>query len=189
MGLFSLQQDGALVRADFAFYGLAVAALAAALPALTPAAQAAHAAAWAGAGLGGWTLAEYLLHRFVLHGVQPFKRWHALHHAKPRALIATPTLLTAALFALLVAAPAAYLLPRWSADALLLGVLAGYLVYILMHHAVHHMPGRGAWLRRHRRWHALHHASGAGCYGVSVGVWDHVFGSAGAATSTPVRPR
>lgn len=187
MRLFSLRQDRALVRADFAFYGLAVAASAAALPILLPAGQAAHAAAWAGAGLGGWTLAEYLLHRYVLHGLQPFKRWHALHHAHPRALIATPTLLTAAMFALLVAAPAGYLLAPWRATGLMLGVMAGYLVYIVMHHAMHHMPGRAAWLRRHRRRHALHHAHGGACYGVSVGLWDHVFGSA--APPPPGQPR
>ncbi|MDX5446368.1 MAG: hypothetical protein LPJ87_09975, partial [Zoogloeaceae bacterium] len=28
------------------------------------------------AGLVSWTLLEYLLHRFVLHGRGPFQRWH-----------------------------------------------------------------------------------------------------------------
>jgi sterol desaturase/sphingolipid hydroxylase (fatty acid hydroxylase superfamily) len=45
---------------------------------------------------------------------------------------------------------------------------------------VHQLHGQGLWLRRHRRWHALHHHAGAeACYGVSLRLWDHVFGSAG----------
>ncbi|GAB1426064.1 hypothetical protein MASR2M16_32980 [Thauera terpenica] len=32
------------------------------------------------AGLVGWTLIEYLLHRFMLHRVEPFRAWHVEHH-------------------------------------------------------------------------------------------------------------
>ena len=49
---------------------------------------------WALAVLGGvvaWTFLEYLLHRVVLHHLQPFKRWHELHHARPLDLIGTPS--------------------------------------------------------------------------------------------------
>ena len=42
-------------------------------------------------GLVAWTLLEYVLHRFVLHGMQPFQAWHAEHHRRPQALIGTPT--------------------------------------------------------------------------------------------------
>ncbi len=190
MGLFSLEQDKRLLVADFVFYGVLVLALAATAAVTLPVGHVGRAAACVAAGALAWTLAEYALHRFVLHGVQPFKRWHALHHARPVALIATPTLLTAAGFGLVVLAPAWWLMPLWLASALVLGVLAGYLVYIVMHHAVHHVhsaalaPGRwqagAAWLRGHQRRHALHHRSGAGpgaCYGVSTRLWDRVFGS------------
>ena len=37
-----------------------------------------------------WTLAEYLLHRFFLHGVPPLRRAHLLHHCAPQALIGAP---------------------------------------------------------------------------------------------------
>lgn len=179
MGLLSLEQDEALVRTDFAFYASLVVVFAGVTVASAPVGQGWLALAWALAGLASWTLAEYGLHRFVLHGVQPFARWHALHHARPQALIATPTLLTAALFGGLVVVPAWWLLPPWSAAALVLGVAIGYLVYIAMHHAVHHAHLGSAWLRRHKRWHALHHRVGArACYGVSLPLWDHVFGSA-----------
>ncbi len=179
MGLLSLEQDKALVHTDFAFYGLAVVVLAAFAVHTLPAGRGWQEAAWVGAGLALWSLAEYALHRFVLHRVQPFKRWHALHHARPLALIGTPTLLTAALFALLVGLPAWWLFPPWSASALALGVMLGYLAYIVTHHAVHHAHGGGPWLRAHKRWHALHHREGsAACYGVSLPWWDHALGSA-----------
>jgi len=179
MSCMSLEQDRLAAWADFGFYGLAVLALAAVAVFELPAHHAWQAAGWVLAGVVGWTLAEYALHRFVLHGVQPFKRWHGLHHERPQAYIATPTLLTAGLFAGLILAPAWWLLPAWLASALVLGVLVGYLAYILMHHAAHHGHGASAALRRHKRWHALHHRAGSqACYGVSLPLWDHVFRSA-----------
>ena len=48
-------------------------------------------------GLVGWSFIEYLLHRFVLHRMQPFKRWHAEHHDRSTALICTSTLLSGSL--------------------------------------------------------------------------------------------
>ncbi|MBK1614820.1 hypothetical protein CKO44_15225 [Rubrivivax gelatinosus] len=168
------------MRADFAFYGLLVLGLAAVVPALTPPGGGAQALLWTAAGAGAWTLAEYGLHRFVLHGLPPFRRWHALHHERPCALIGTPTVLTAALFLVAVFLPVAWLAPTWRGLALSWGVMLGYLVYIGVHHAVHHAPAATPWLRRQRHWHALHHRAGKpACYGVSVRLWDHVFGSTG----------
>jgi cyclopropane-fatty-acyl-phospholipid synthase len=179
MRLFSLEQDRALVRMDMAFYGLVAALLALVVLARVPADHAGRAAAAVLAGTLGWTLMEYGLHRFVLHRLQPFKRWHALHHERPAALIATPTALTAALFVVFVAAPSAWLAPLWLASALDLGVMLGYLAYIVTHHRVHHGHTSLGWLRQRQRWHAQHHQAGSqACYGVSVPVWDHVFGSA-----------
>ncbi len=180
MGLLSLEQNKKLLAADFAFYGLLVAVLAVTTLIVLPPGHWGRMLGCVGAGALGWTLAEYLLHRFVLHGLQPFKGWHARHHAKPVALIATPTLLTAAGFALVVVAPAWWLAPMWLASALLLGVSGGYLFYIAMHHAVHHVHGSTAtWLRQQQRRHALHHRAGAqGHYGVSTTLWDRLFRTA-----------
>jgi cyclopropane-fatty-acyl-phospholipid synthase len=146
--------------------------------------------------LGGaaWTLTEYLLHRCVLHGMPPFKRWHALHHARPQALIAGPTVLSSALL-LLVAWPLWWALPLWAAQAWMAGFLAGYLLYGLLHHTLHQAlhaawptdRGLRGWLHRRRRWHALHHhGQGARCYGVTTGFWDRRLGSS--ALGSPVRP-
>ncbi len=179
MGLFSLEQSKALYRADFVVYGLLVLAAAVATWVLVPPAHGSAVLGWAAMGLATWSLAEYLLHRFVLHGVPPFEGMHARHHERPQALVATPTVVTVALFAGLVFAPVAYVAAPWQACAFMLGLLLAYFGYISTHHAVHHARGQGAWLRRQRHWHGAHHRSGAHVnYGVTVPLWDHVFRSA-----------
>jgi cyclopropane-fatty-acyl-phospholipid synthase len=180
MRLFSLEHGRWAYWADFGLYGLVVALLAAVTGLAGPREGGWQMAGAVAAGLASWTAVEYALHRFVLHGLQPFQRWHAEHHRRPTALICTPTILTAALFAALVFAPALWLAGPWVACALTLGVLTGYLVYATTHHATHHWRGGGAWLKQRKRWHARHHHGGeaAGCYGVTTGFWDHVFGSA-----------
>ena len=180
MGVFSLEASDTAYRADFGVYGAAVVLLATLILLLAPRGHALLLAACVAAGTGLWGLVEYTLHRFVLHGVQPFQGWHAEHHRRPAALIGTPTILSVALFATLVFAPAWALAGLWPGLALTLGMLAGYLAYAVTHHATHHAFFDSAWLRRRRRWHALHHrrAGAPGCYGVSTPLWDHLFGSA-----------
>ena len=182
MGLLTLEHSKAAYRTDFALYASAVAGLAAFLLLAGPEARRLAIATCALAGLLGWTAIEYALHRFVLHGLPPFRRWHAEHHDRPTALICAPTILSAALITLLVFLPALLIGGRWHACALTLGVLAGYLAYAVTHHATHHATHHrrtdNAWLRRRKRWHALHHNTGQpGCYGVTSPFWDHVFGS------------
>lgn len=186
MRFLQLESSKTAYRADFAVYGLAAASLAATLWIHTPRPGWALACTVL-AGYLLWTLLEYGLHRFVLHGVQPFRAMHELHHRRPGAHIGTPTVVSAPLFALLVFAPAWRLAgPLW-AGALTLGVLVGYLTYAFTHHVCHHGPARGAWSRRLRRWHASHHQRGAipACYGVSHRLWDHVFGTAPRASGSP----
>ena len=185
MPLFSLEHSSSAYGADFALYGGAVIALTGLLLVSGPHAQAWGLAALAAAGLAAWTAIEYALHRFVLHGLQPFKRWHAEHHERPTALICAPTILSAALIATLVFLPAVLLAGLWRGCALTLGVLTGYLAYAITHHATHHWRADSAWLKRRKRWHALHHhRARPGCYGVTTTFWDHVLGSAPHAIET-----
>lgn len=183
--LLALEHSVFAWRVDVAFYAFTSAALLLVAVALRPPGSGLLLLAWVGAGLAGWTLAEYLLHRFVLHRVPPFDRWHARHHQRPTALIGSPTLLSGSLFVLLAAVPAAWMLGVGSACALLAGLTAGYLAYGLSHNAMHRAltPGgrRTAWLLRRMRWHALHHRSHqvrAGHFGVTTSLWDHAFGTA-----------
>lgn len=180
MKIFSIEHGSAAYGADFALYAAAVATLSALLLAASPSGRGLAIGASVFAGLLGWTLIEYGLHRFVLHGIAPFRRWHEQHHARPTALICTPTLLSGSLIGIFVFLPAALLGDRWLACALTLGLLIGYFAYAVTHHAIHHWRGEGAWLIRRKRWHALHHhRTGRGrCYGVTGAWWDHVFGTA-----------
>lgn len=179
MAWLSLEHSKAAYWADFAVYCVVVVALAAFVLLRGPADKAWQIAGLVAAGLGAWTAIEYGLHRFLLHGLQPFARWHAEHHSRPTALIGTPTALSFALIALLVFLPVLLASNLWHAVALTLGVLVGYLVYAITHHATHHWRADSAWLKERKRRHALHHHGGAnpGCYGVTSSVWDHVFRS------------
>jgi hypothetical protein len=138
--------------------------------------------------MAAWTPLEYLLHRFVLHGVQPFSNWHALHHERPTALICSPTVLSASVLIGLVFLPIGLVSNRWFATALTLGLLLGYQAYALTHHVVHHGAARRlvrrepfrrgywqSWLAQRKRWHALHHHSlPLSHFGVTTDLWDRL---------------
>jgi len=185
MGLLTTEHGKAGYLADFLLYAVAAAALGVLLAVVAPYARRTEILAFALLGLVAWTLVEYVLHRFVLHGIPPFKAWHAEHHRRPRALVGTPTILSAALIAALVFFPALVLSDLWRACALAFGLLTGYLVYAIVHHATHHWRVDDAWLRQVKRHHALHHVSivASGRYGVSSAFWDFVFRTSG--TSLP----
>jgi cyclopropane-fatty-acyl-phospholipid synthase len=184
MALIALEHSRAAYAVDFVIYGGTVVVLLGWLVWRTPADLWLAVCALAIAGVLSWTLIEYLLHRFVLHGMQPFKRWHAEHHARPTALICAPTLFTSTLFLVLVFLPALLLVELWVANALTLGMVAGYLAYATTHHATHHWRGSSQWLKQRKQWHALHHAkeSQPGRFGVSSGFWDRVWGTDTAAS-------
>jgi sterol desaturase/sphingolipid hydroxylase (fatty acid hydroxylase superfamily) len=177
MGLLTTEHGRVGYFADLAIYAIASATMALLLAVAAPHERRAEILLFALAGLATWTLVEYLLHRFVLHGLQPFRAWHAEHHRRPRALMGTPTILSAALIAALVFIPALVLSDLWRACALTFGLLAGYLVYAVVHHATHHWRGDVAGLRLVKRHHALHHSPTAAParYGVTSAFWDVVF--------------
>jgi len=177
LGLLNFEHSKASHHADVAAYSIAVLVLAGSAWLATPSGSIWAASGWTLCGLAAWTLVEYLLHRFVLHRVEPFKRLHATHHQRPTALIGSPTLMTAALFALLVFAPTQAALGLWRACALTLGMVCGYLRYTIIHHGVHHWRSSTPWLQRRKRWHGLHHRMFAQpiCFGVTSSLWDHVF--------------
>jgi sterol desaturase/sphingolipid hydroxylase (fatty acid hydroxylase superfamily) len=187
MSLFRMEHSKTAYRVDFVLYGAAVVLLAAFLLVAGPRGQRLEIVVFVGVGLASWTLIEYALHRFVMHGLQPFRRWHAEHHQQPRALIFTPTILSATLITVLVFLPALALSDNlWRACALTLGVLTGYLFFSITHHAIHHWRADSSWLKQRKRWHALHHhAIGpSGYFGVTSAFWDHVFGSRPAEKTT-----
>jgi len=178
MNLFAFEQTKSVYWADFIFYGAMIALLAGVLAVVVPDPQWALVLFLATMGLVAWSAIEYAVHRFVLHGMQPFRRWHAAHHARPAALICSPTTVTASIIG------TGLFLPVWAiaglecACASTIGLLCGYLAYAFTHHAIHHWHAQSGWLRRRKRWHVLHHhESQRCCYGVTSGFWDAVCGT------------
>jgi sterol desaturase/sphingolipid hydroxylase (fatty acid hydroxylase superfamily) len=146
---------------------------------------------FAGAFLGGalfWTLAEYVLHRYLFHYLGP-RIWqrrvhfvlHGVHHDFPQ----DADRLVMPLGASIPMGLGFYLLMRAVigpalADPAFVGFGLGYLTYDGTHYAIHHfrMSSRwGKWIKRH---HMIHHHTGANArWGVSSPLWDYVFGTMG----------
>jgi sterol desaturase/sphingolipid hydroxylase (fatty acid hydroxylase superfamily) len=115
-------------------------------------------------GLVSWTLAEYVTHRFVLHGVAPVQ--HGIHHARPRDAI------DRIFWQIWLAFTVVYLA---AGGAVLAGVLVAYAWYLSVHYCAHHNPVLlPASLLKH---HLDHHKFANRNYGVTTKVWDRVFGT------------
>ena len=165
--------------ADFAIYGMVVVALAA----LTLHGTRSDRSIWlaaAIAGAGGWTLIEYLLHRFVLHRMPLIAALHREHHAAPRAYLSTPT------WASLPVLAGVFFVPMWrlfslnAAFGAISGLIAGWLWYGVVHHVIHFRRPRrlASALRAASHRHLLHHSPYlSGNFGVTTSLWDYLFGT------------
>jgi sterol desaturase/sphingolipid hydroxylase (fatty acid hydroxylase superfamily) len=117
-----------------------------------------------GGGVVAWTLAEYIVHRFVLHHLAP--REHALHHANPDRAVLTIFWQIWVCFALV------YFI---AGGVFVAGTLVAYAWYLFVHHCAHHSPDKIPLpLLKH---HRSHHQFATRNYGVSTTLWDHVFGT------------
>jgi sterol desaturase/sphingolipid hydroxylase (fatty acid hydroxylase superfamily) len=128
-------------------------------------------------GLAAWTLMEYLVHRFVFHhGHSLGRRLHQLHHDHPsdpdseRSSLSTP----------LLAFPIGYLLIHAAGledgSALFAGLLWGYLIFIVVHYAVHRWRIEpNSWLYPTKMRHLTHHHLENCNFGVTTIFWDVVF--------------
>ncbi len=140
-------------------------------------------------GLFFWTLAEYLLHRFVFHFPPKTAKmeritflFHGVHHAQPQCktrLVMPPpvsiplAILFYVLFWFLLGVLAR--VPGW-VNPVMAGFLVGYLVYDLTHYATHHFPMRSKVAKFLKRYHMMHHYKTPNArYGVSSPLWDIVF--------------
>jgi len=140
-----------------------------------------HSGWWFAAACGAmfWTLAEYLVHRFVYHKVPILRDLHGMHHSRPCDFIGAPIWVSAASFCSFF-----FLLALlWDvqiASGTTSGLIAGYVSYLLIHDAVHRWQlEEKSWLRSHRLRHLRHHRHPLpGNFGVTTGVWDLVFGTA-----------
>ena len=135
-------------------------------------------------GLLGWTLFEYVMHRFFFHLEMPGalgRRFgfiiHGCHHVDPRDPLRNVMPLSASIpYAAAVAALADLSIDR--ADWLLAGGFGalGYVTYDLSHWAFHQRRSRNRLFRYLQRHHWRHHAAGVdGNYAVTAPLWDWVF--------------
>jgi dihydroceramide fatty acyl 2-hydroxylase len=137
-------------------------------------------------GTLAWTLAEYVLHRFVFHWTNgtPWGRrihflLHGVHHDFPndkdRLVMPLPTSIPlGVIFYTLFM----FGVGRTLGEPLFAGFVVGYLFYDGTHYYVHHFVPTTRWgklLRRHHLTH--HHADHDGGFGVSSPLWDLVFRS------------
>lgn len=106
MLFFSLEHSKVAYRFDLGIFGGASVGLAALLVLMDPHADLIQIIVCAALGLASWTLLEYGLHRFVLHGVRLFSSWHAEHHRRPAARIYSPTFVSVFLIAAMIYLPA-----------------------------------------------------------------------------------
>lgn len=140
-------------------------------------------ALWSLAGFFSWTLAEYILHRFVFHMAEdlPIKKkiqytFHGVHHEYPKdkdRIVMPPVgaLLIGSVIFLLF-----YLTIGNYTFAFGPGFLIGYVSYAFVHYAIHaYKPPRNflKWL-----WvnHSIHHYKQPDkAYGVTSPLWDYIF--------------
>lgn len=149
-------------------------------------------------GLLFWTLAEYVLHRYVFHYVGP-RLWqrrmhfvlHGVHHDFPQDAdrLVMPLGASVPMGAGFYLAFCA-LLGGSMADPMFIGFGLGYLAYDGTHYAIHHfrMSSRwGKWIKRH---HMVHHHTGEHArWGVSSPLWDWVLGTMGTPPTPPATAR
>jgi sterol desaturase/sphingolipid hydroxylase (fatty acid hydroxylase superfamily) len=147
-----------------------------------------------GLGALGWTLLEYLLHRFVFHGASATRlgaREHRQHHAqvdyfapwwqKALAALAVTTLV----LPLSVIATGATTGLSFTA-----GFIGTYLLYEILHRRAHTHPPTGPYGRWRRRNHFEHHfVDPRRAQGVTTPIWDRVFGTRSSVDKVPVPRR
>jgi cyclopropane-fatty-acyl-phospholipid synthase len=152
--------------------------------------------AWAAFGFAAlgvvtWIPAEYLIHRYILHGVFPrrggplaralhylFDASHADHHARPwDGMYINGHLDTVWLALVLV--PLAFLAPLYTAPVWIATVFMCYAAEEWVHHAAHFWNFRWPYFQYLRRRHLYHHSRhGSGlAYGVTCGIWDVIAGT------------
>ncbi len=132
-------------------------------------------------GLAVWTITEYVMHRFIFHyhptsefGKKIHFIFHGVHHDYPRdkkRLVLPPSVsipLATAFYFLF-----ASFLAKQFLFAFFPGFLLGYLMYDMLHYAMHHHNFKNGIMKRVKQHHMLHHYQNPEKgYGVSSSLWD-----------------
>lgn len=127
-------------------------------------------------GLAAWTLLEYLVHRIVFHRHSVGRRLHQLHHDHPNDPDAERSSLSTPLIAFPIGVLFLGVAGVEDGSAIFAGLLLGYLVFIVVHYAVHRWTIEpNSWLYSAKIRHLTHHRFENCNYGVTTIFWDIVF--------------
>ncbi len=138
-----------------------------------------------------WTFMEYIIHRFVFHyhpSMQRIKRAiftvHGVHHTQPmcKSRLVMPPVISVPLGLLFYGI--FYLIgnvglgqPTW-VPIIYAGFMSGYVIYDMVHYALHHAKGKNGFLAMCRRQHMRHHFKCPNMrFAVTMPLWDYVFGT------------
>jgi len=137
-------------------------------------------------GLAVWTATEYFLHRYIFHyhptsefGQRIHFIFHGVHHDYPRdkkRLVMPPSasIPLAALFYFLFS----LIFSNVHLYAFFPGFILGYLIYDMLHYAMHHHNFKSGVMKKIKQHHMLHHYQDPGKgYGVSSALWDEILRS------------
>lgn len=137
-------------------------------------------------GIFFWTIAEYMLHRFIFHykptseiGKRLHFLMHGVHHDYPndsKRLVMPPpiSLPVGFVFFLLFK----FLFGEYDSLPLFAGFLLGYLSYDMLHYAIHHTNWNNKWFMKLKAHHLKHHFKNPDMYfGVSTPFWDFILGT------------
>ncbi|KAG0367645.1 hypothetical protein BC939DRAFT_458605 [Gamsiella multidivaricata] len=138
-------------------------------------------------GMVLWTLAEYIIHRFLFHldDLLPDSTvWltahfllHGIHHYLPmdRLRLVMPPALAVAL-ALPLNKLGHTLFPEPQAYAIMAGAFFGYVLYDMTHYYLHHAKVFKIHFQEMKTYHLAHHYKNYdGGYGITSKIWDRVF--------------
>lgn len=142
---------------------------------------------FAGCCLGGvalWTFFEYAVHRFIFHyhptselGKRIHFITHGVHHDYPqdsKRLVMVPAISIPS--SLLMYWIFGLVLGNTYADPTFLGFISAYLVYDMLHYAIHHLHSNNRWFKMLQEHHMRHHYNDPDSgYGFTSKVWDKVF--------------
>ncbi|MFD1768379.1 sterol desaturase family protein [Sphingobacterium suaedae] len=137
-------------------------------------------------GLAFWTLAEYVLHRWVFH-YHPTSAWgqrihfifHGVHHDFPKDRLRLVMPLSASIpMATVIYLIFSLFFQEFTLAAFFPGFLFGYLIYDECHYAMHHANFKSGLFKKIKDHHMLHHYSDPERgFGVSSAIWDVIFDS------------
>ncbi|GJJ77871.1 4-hydroxysphinganine ceramide fatty acyl 2-hydroxylase [Entomortierella parvispora] len=138
-------------------------------------------------GMALWTLAEYVIHRFLFHLddlLPDSTAWltlhfllHGIHHYLPMdrlRLVMPPALAVALAFPLNALGHSIF--ADSQAYAVMAGAFFGYVLYDMTHFFLHHSNQPFAHFREMKTYHLAHHYKNfQGGYGITSKIWDKVF--------------